>query len=1052
MDHTNKSPEQLLDEIRILEKRIEALTEQHLLEQKAHAHTRFLLQERKKELKCHQELTVLFATPGILVEEVMHQLLTILRESWQFPELAMVAVTLNENRWETPGFRKSDLFMEEIIRSGKETLGLVTITYPPEAMQGKELIFLPEEQDLLSSVAGRVGLFMESYGRAERVLHQTRLYQSFMHASPDALTITDLNGIIEYTSPAGVRIFGHSDESQSLGKNLLEFIAPDDRPRAIQGIERMFGGNFYADEYRGVRGDGSLFPIEVNGEFIRNDEGKPVQMIFITRDTTDRKSAVITGNPDTLLILDDRGNYLEYYPSDSTRLFLPDERIVGKNLRDSLDEGQTALRLEKLSECLACNRMIEFESELNFPGVHRYINIRLVPLQNRQVLAVIRDITERKQKDQEIRRLSQAVEQSPVIIAITSLDGNLIYVNPAFTAITGYTAEESLGRNPRFLKSGKTPRETYDDLWENLKNGRSWRGEWVNRKKSGAFYWEDVSISPILGDDGEPAYYLALKQDITRKKEVEAELRDLNENLEKRIQERTAELAQTNMELETFFSVALDLLCIADTEGHFVKVNKAWEDILGYSKEDLETRKFLDFVHPDDMPLTLDAIGRLSEQKTVSGMVNRYKAKEGDYRWIEWKSVPVGKMIYAAARDITERLKGEEDLRAAKKEAEDANTAKSDFLSRMSHELRTPMNSILGFAQLLQRGNLDEKQKKGVGHILNSGKHLLSMINEVLDISRIEAGKLSLSPEPLRICPVVEDVVTLTSPLAMERGITISISAEVDRDITVKADAQRLKQVLFNLLSNAVKYNKEDGKIFITIEQHPHDTRGNPWVRLSVKDTGMGIPDAFKSKVFTPFSRLWAETSNLEGTGLGLTVVKKLVEAMHGQLGFISEEGVGSTFWVELPSCSDRPEKTGVPPIQDVMDGELSGTTGTLLYVEDVRENVELVKQVLEEAGSSIRVISTHLGAEAPKIAIQQKPDLILLDLNLPDIHGKDVFKLLQSHPETRSIPVVVLSADAMSHTMKQLIREGVKEYLTKPLEIGNFMRIVIAYFGKQQP
>jgi CheY-like chemotaxis protein len=393
-----------------------------------------------------------------------------------------------------------------------------------------------------------------------------------------------------------------------------------------------------------------------------------------------------------------------------------------------------------------------------------------------------------------------------------------------------------------------------------------------------------------------------------------------------------------------------------------------------------------------------------------------------------------------------------EKINNARNEAEKANLAKSEFLSRMSHELRTPMNSILGFAQLLEMGvNLTEKQQKGVGYILNSGKHLLKLINEVLEVSRIEAGQLNLSLEPVLISTVISEVLDSLKLQAIAKEIIFDWINSPNNHLFVKADRQRLKQVLLNLLSNAVKYSNLGALVIIRAEEMPTSEEGIVPVRISITDTGSGISQLDIPKLFIPFERIGAEKTQTEGTGLGLAVVKKLMEAMGGTVGVESVPGAGSTFWIELPKSKSQLvtiQNSHVLIGQELVDGTKQGT---ILYIEDNASNIELVEQILSSERSNIRLISTISGKRAVSLAIEFTPDLILLDLNLPDIHGNEVIALLQAEEQTKSIPVVVISADAMPKQIEKLIKSGAKSYLTKPLNIVSFLREVDKWIEKQK-
>ncbi|MBS4058761.1 MAG: PAS domain-containing protein [Bacteroidetes bacterium] len=388
--------------------------------------------------------------------------------------------------------------------------------------------------------------------------------------------------------------------------------------------------------------------------------------------------------------------------------------------------------------------------------------------------------------------------------------------------------------------------------------------------------------------------------------------------------------------------------------------------------------------------------------------------------------------------EIEERKKIEEELKKAKREAERANLAKSEFLSRMSHELRTPMNSILGFAQLLEMGELAPAHIKGVNHILKSGKHLLNLINEVLDLSRIEAGELSVSLEPISVCGITTETLDIVLPLANDRNISLEFINLSDEDMFVKADNQKLKQVLLNLINNAVKYNRDGGSVKVQCSKENG-------VRISVIDTGNGIKPEELHKLFMPFQRIGAEVSAVEGTGLGLAVAKKLIEVMSGTVGVESKVGVGSIFWIELPQAEGQNGYHKQNSVTEKTKAETANSvvTGTILYIEDNISNIQLVEQILDIHRPSIHLITEMYGKNTVKLATDYKPALILLDLDLPDINGKEVLKLLKNEAKTKTIPVVILSANAMGSQIEKLKEAGAANYLTKPLDVLEFLEVV---------
>jgi signal transduction histidine kinase/ActR/RegA family two-component response regulator len=376
-------------------------------------------------------------------------------------------------------------------------------------------------------------------------------------------------------------------------------------------------------------------------------------------------------------------------------------------------------------------------------------------------------------------------------------------------------------------------------------------------------------------------------------------------------------------------------------------------------------------------------------------------------------------------------------LREAMQRAERANTAKSDFLSRMSHELRTPLNVVLGFGQILEmRGALVPKDADAVAQILKAGHHLLELINEVLDLSRIESGHMTISPEPVELASLAGEALDLIAPLAQERAVQLT-SELADCRCHVTADRQRLKQVLLNLLSNAVKYNRDGGDVSVSCVQ---GAAGR--LRLRVTDTGPGIPAAMMDRLFEPFERLGAEGGRVEGTGLGLALSRQLVKLMGGEIGAESSEGEGSTFWIELAVAQ---------PPQDDPVGTLGLTTPELdepaanrrvLLIEDNLANLKLI-EVLTSERAHIQLLPAMTGRLGLELARDHAPDLILLDQHLPDLTGTEVLHRLKANPETRTIPVVIVSADATPGQVRRMRDRGAADYLTKPLDIPRFLRVL---------
>ena len=389
------------------------------------------------------------------------------------------------------------------------------------------------------------------------------------------------------------------------------------------------------------------------------------------------------------------------------------------------------------------------------------------------------------------------------------------------------------------------------------------------------------------------------------------------------------------------------------------------------------------------------------------------------------------------SRMESEILARSSELQEANARLRAADAAKNLFLSRMSHELRTPLNAILGFAQLLEVDDLSSDQRESVDQILRGGRHLLALINEVLDLSRVESGNLALSLEAVAVADVFAETRSLIGTLAAERGIVIISPTPEECPHHVRADRQRLMQVLLNLAANAVKYNRPGGTITFSCE--PTD-RGTIWI--GVTDTGPGIPDEHLERLFTPFDRLGAEFSDVEGAGIGLALSKRLTELMGGSLGVESTVGEGSTFSVELATLE-------APVLEDVAEDALparasaaSGSTHTVLYVEDNPSNLRLMERVLARR-PDVRLVTTSQGDAAPGLALEHRPDLVLLDLNLPGCDGEEVLARLQAQPETAAVPVVIVSADATEAQIERMLAAGARDYLTKPIDVAALLGVL---------
>jgi PAS domain S-box-containing protein len=463
------------------------------------------------------------------------------------------------------------------------------------------------------------------------------------------------------------------------------------------------------------------------------------------------------------------------------------------------------------------------------------------------------------------------------------------------------------------------------------------------------------------------------------------------------------------------------------------------ERLFGHTDAEARASMFLaDHTHPEDLAEAMVAFEQVVSGRTQQAAVEvRLRNAAGESRWIASEMVPeigedgqvVAVLTYCV--DVDDRHRAEDARREAQQAAESANQAKSAFLSHMSHELRTPLNAVLGFGQVLEFEDITDSQREAVGHILDGGRHLLGLINEVLDISRIETGDMPLSPEVVDPSELVRESIELIRPIATQRGIALALDDTLV-GCSVYADRQRVKQVLLNLLSNAVKYNRPGGRVTVFSE-----CLGKHRIAIRVRDTGPGIAAERIPDLFVPFERLGAENTDVEGTGIGLTLAQQLAQMMGGTIGVVSVVGEGSTFSVELPAVIAE-----VPDSSEARRGDPSTLSRRVLHIEDSLANVKLVERILARHGE-FDVIPAMTGSLGIELARDHHPMLVLLDLTLPDMSGELVLRRLRSEPATAGIPVVVLSSDATPDQARRLLAAGAHAYLTKPVDVPELLRVL---------
>jgi PAS domain S-box-containing protein len=672
------------------------------------------------------------------------------------------------------------------------------------------------------------------------------------------------------------------------------------------------------------------------------------------------------------------------------------------------------------------------------------------------------DNTARKQAEEALRKagaLQSAIFNSANFSSIaTDAKGVIQIFNVGAERMLGYTAadvmnkitpadisdpQEVIARAKALSVELDTPIEPgFEALVFKASRGIEDIYELTYIRKDGSRFPAVVSVTALRDEQDASIGYLLIGTDNTARQQVEAERQKLDQRVRDQ-QFYTRSLIEAN----------IDAIMMADPSGIITDVNKQMEALTACTRDELIGAPFKNyFTEPDRAEAAIKLA--LSEKKVTNYELTA-RSRDGKETEVSYNATTFYDRdrrlqgVFAAARDVTERKRLDQvleeksiELEGARSLSEKASLAKSEFLSSMSHELRSPLNAILGFAQLMESGSPKPTptQKSSIDQILTAGWYLLDLINEILDLSRIESGKPSLSPEPMAIADVMRECQAMIEPQAAKSGILVKFP-DFDVPYFVHADRTRIKQVLINLLSNAIKYNRPQGSVDVTCAASGADR-----MRISVRDTGEGLPPAKLAHLFQPFNRLGQETGTEEGTGIGLVVSKRLIELMGGAIGVESTVGVGSVFWIEL-NVSAAPN-VAVDRVEAIAPARARGRhrapLHTVLYVEDNRANVELVEQLIARR-PDMRLLSAEDGARGIALARRHHPAVILMDINLPGISGIQALTILRADPQTAHIPVLAISANAMAYDIRKGLEAGFFRYLTKPIKVDEFMDAVDA-------
>ena len=651
-------------------------------------------------------------------------------------------------------------------------------------------------------------------------------------------------------------------------------------------------------------------------------------------------------------------------------------------------------------------------------------------------LGTAEDVTARLSQERTIREsekfLRSIADTIPAFVAYNDAEHRFRFANQYFHKL-GLDPEALIGQRAEDVFSAENM-ERIKPYRQRALAGETVKFDNLQIDAKGVPMHTQVSISPDFDESGKIAGYIVLSADISDRLQAEAETSNARANLEK-----AQRMAQ-----------------IGSWERNLLDDSVYWSPemfrMFDYDPENVQPTPgmMLARIHPEDRARVIQTQkSAIAEQALHYTIEFRILREDGSTRHIVgggeigYGANGAAEWIVGTSQDVTAARRVRDTLEATKREAENANSAKSEFLSSMSHELRTPMNAILGYAQLLLQNKkepVSDTQQRQINQILKSGQHLLLLINDILDLSRIETGQVAFEVSAMDAASAVEECVGLITGLAEKSDLEIVNHLKSNPPPPVLADAIRLKQALLNLLSNALKFNAPGGRV--DVSARPLNAK---FVRISISDTGIGIPEEKAAELFEPFGRLDAERRGIEGTGIGLTITKQLVERMNGTIGYSSKPGKGSTFWLDIPTAAPGVSEGRAAAGgggQDLDAVETDARRTVILYIEDDLSNRQLFKEVIGHLPGA-KLLSAHSAEEDIQIASHTRPDIIVMDINLPGISGLEAVRILREDANTKRIPVIALSAAAMPGDIEKGERAGFFRYMTKPFIVDEIIATI---------